>query len=64
MADGNQTAIIAIVTTNAERIQGGGCPVFLVENNESVQKIGKRLQRITDSSAHELDESTIIIVSR
>ncbi|WP_062107012.1 capping complex subunit for YIEGIA [Bacillus niameyensis] len=64
MADEKQTAIIAIVTTKAGHIQGGGSPVFIVDNNETAQKMGKRLERIMDSSAHELDENTIIIVSR
>lgn len=56
--------IAAIVTQNQNSIHGGGVPVFIVHNREELQKLSSRLERILDSSAHEINQQTIIIVSR
>ena len=56
--------IVAIVTTKQENIKGGGAPIFITENEESLQKVARSLEKIMDASAHEIDPDTIIIVAR
>lgn len=56
--------IAAIVTQNQSLISGGGVPVFIAHNREELQKLSSSLERILDSSAHEINQQTIIIVSR
>ncbi len=56
--------IIAIVTTKVESIRGGGAPVFIRETREELQAASKNLEKILDAAAHELDESTMLIVTR
>ncbi|MBS4210271.1 hypothetical protein [Bacillus sp. FJAT-50079] len=56
--------IIAVVTMNEGRVQGGGAPIFIVKNKEEVQTVSTSLEKIMDASAHEIDESTMIIVAR
>lgn len=55
--------IIAVVTTRRENIKGGGAPVFVTQDTESLQKISSILEKILDASAHEVDEYTMIIVA-
>jgi hypothetical protein len=56
--------IAAVVTQDQHFILGGGVPVFVVSNSEELQQLAGSLERILDSSAHELNKHTIIIVSR
>lgn len=60
----NKVKIAAIVTQNQSLISGGGVPVFITHNREELQKLSSSLERILDSSAHEINQQTIIIVSR
>lgn len=56
-------SIIAIVTMKQSNFQGGGAPVFIVENPSSLEKTSSTLEKILDASAHEVDEYTMIIVA-
>lgn len=56
--------IVAIVTMKPETIQGGGAPVFIVEDKKGLQKISLTLEKIMDAAAQEIEEETIIIVAR
>lgn len=57
-------AIVAVVTTKPETIKSGGAPVFMAQDHKDLQKISMTLEKIMDASAHEIEESTIIIVAR
>lgn len=60
----NQVQIVAIVTTDVKSISGGGAPVFIVNNNEQLQKTAMDLEKIMDVSTHEINPATIILVAR
>lgn len=60
----NNAKIIAIVTTKAENVKGGGMPIFIRQTKEELQDASKNLEKILDAAAHELDESTMLIVAR
>jgi len=59
-----QTTIAAVVTMNQSSLKCGSAAIFIVDNKDSLQKISSRLEKILDASAHEIDEQTMIIVSR
>jgi len=62
---GNQHAkIVAIITMKPEAIQGGGAPVFIVENIKHLQKMSLTLGKLMEATAHEVEEETTIIVAR
>ena len=56
------TTIIAIVTMKPENLKGGGVPVFITEDAESLQALSSTLEKTLDASAHEVDQSTMMIV--
>lgn len=60
----NGSQIIAIVTTEKEKLQGGGVPVFITKDKDSLQMISFTLEKTLDASAHEVDQDTMIIVKR
>lgn len=60
---GLPAAIVAVVTTKPENVQGGGAPVFVTENAASLQAVSTSLEKIMDASAHEIDVHTMIIVA-
>lgn len=60
---GQPTKILAVITTKRENISGGGAPVFIAKDAESLQKISTTLERTLDASAHEVDAETMIIVA-
>ncbi|MCJ7843526.1 hypothetical protein MUB24_22145 [Lederbergia sp. NSJ-179] len=64
MEKDRKSSIVAVVTTKKENISSGGAPVFLANNKTDLQKLARRLERIMDSSAYELNETTLIIVAR
>lgn len=57
------TSIIAVITTKQEKIKGGGVPVFITEDKQTLQNTSSSLEKILDASAHEIDEFTMIIVA-
>jgi len=61
MAD-HQNGILAIVSSNKERIHGGGAPVFIADNQEVLEEVSNTLSNILDASAHRIDSELMIIV--
>lgn len=57
------TKIIAIITTKQENLKGGGVPVFITKDSQSLQETSSSLEKILDASAHEIDVETMIIVA-
>lgn len=64
VGDQPTTSILAIVTTAKENVSGGGAPIFIAHSKEELQKFGVILSKVLDSSAHELNPDTIVIVNR
>lgn len=58
------STIVAVITTKPENMAGGGAPLFIVEDSETLQKTSMTLEKIMDASAHEINKETIIIVAR
>lgn len=56
-----EKAILAIITTNKDRV-AGGAPIFICENHEEVQKTAANLEAITDGIAHALSDELFVIV--
>lgn len=56
-------AIVAIVTTEKELLQGGGAPVFIVNDLQELQKMAMTLEKILDAATHEVNASTLILVA-
>lgn len=55
-------AILAIVTSNPDKVSGGGCPVFLAQNQEEMEKTSLLLARILGGMVHDLENDVFIIV--
>jgi len=53
--------ILAIVTTNRERV-GGSAPIFYVDNQEELEKVATYLSRIFMAAIHDLDHGVYILV--
>ncbi|MCR2821591.1 capping complex subunit for YIEGIA [Lederbergia panacisoli] len=64
MADEQGASIVAVVVTEQGTINGGGSPFFIVKDADALQKVSMSLERILDASAYEIDENTMIIVTR
>lgn len=56
--------IVAIVTKNPNLLIGGGTPMFIVEDDQSMQEQSLALESVLDASAHQIGEETMIIVAR
>lgn len=56
-----KVSIIAIITTEKEKISGGA-PIFISTDREEMQEISTKLESIMDAAAHEINLETIIIV--
>jgi len=61
--DTNQKGILAVVALSADRVAGGGAPVFLEHSAEGVQNTAFLLEKILDATAHDLGNGTIILVA-
>ncbi len=55
--------IVAIVTTKRELLQGGGAPVFIVDDHKELQQTALTLEKIMDAATHEVNASTLILVA-
>ncbi len=53
--------IQCMVTWHKEKA-GGEFPIIFVESEEELQTISKRLEKMLDSTAHELLEGMVLIV--
>lgn len=56
-----EKAILAIITTNNTKIDGGA-PIFICETKEELERISANLEAITDGIAHALSDELYIIV--
>lgn len=57
-----QNSILAIVTCTPEKITGGGCPVFLAEDQAEMEKIGLYIARVLGGIVHDLENGVYFIV--
>lgn len=54
--------IVAIITTDAARVSGGGAPVFVAAGPEEQEQIAFMLEKIMDASVHDLQNGQLIVV--
>jgi hypothetical protein len=57
----HEKMILAVITTNAQKV-AGGAPIFTCETKEEMEGIAANLEAILDGIAHELTEELLIIV--
>lgn len=55
------STILAVITTQKEKI-AGGAPIFFVDSNDELQHVAFTLEKILDGMVHEVEPSTLIIV--
>jgi hypothetical protein len=53
--------ILAMITTTPEKVAGSP-PIFIVKDAEEIQQKAQILEAILDGIAHEIDESTYVVV--
>lgn len=53
--------ILAIVTTQPDKVQGGGCPVFIARDEEEMDNICLYLARILGGIVHDLENEVKFI---
>lgn len=53
--------ILAIVTTDPNKVSGGGCPVFHVSSQEEQEKVCLLLSRILGGVIHDLENGVYFI---
>jgi tetrahydromethanopterin S-methyltransferase subunit B len=53
--------VLAIVTTKPEHV-AGAAPTFIVQSLDEIQQKAFLLENILDAMAHELDQTTYILV--
>lgn len=53
--------ILAIVTTDANKVSAGGCPVFHVSSQEEQEKVSLLLARILGGVIHDLENGVYFI---
>ncbi|WP_112181190.1 MULTISPECIES: hypothetical protein [Paraliobacillus] len=56
-----EKAILAIITTNEEKVSGGA-PIFLCNNKDELEKVAANLEAIIDGICHALSDELYIIV--
>lgn len=54
--------ILAVVTTDPARAQGGGAPVFVARDQEEMHRIALLAAKVTLGMVHELAEDMLVIV--
>jgi len=57
-----QNYILAIVTIDENKVNGGGAPIFVANNEEQLQRTAFLLEKILDGMTHDLENGTVIIV--
>lgn len=53
--------IVAVLTTERERV-GGGAPVFFAKDRQELERMALHFSRFTLASAHEVAPGTIVIM--
>lgn len=61
MDTGIREFILAIVTSDMDKVQGGGCPVFKADDQEQVEKLSLLLSRILGGVVHDLENGVYFI---
>lgn len=54
--------ILAVITTDPRKVNGGGAPIFYTESKDEQEKIANFLSRITEGVVHDLDNGVYILV--
>ncbi|MGI6703081.1 MAG: capping complex subunit for YIEGIA [Clostridia bacterium] len=55
-------AILAIVTTDRERVIHSSAPVFYAEDEEQRERVALLLSKVTSGMVHDLENGCLIIV--
>lgn len=58
----NTDTIIAVITTNKDRVLYSGPPVFYAVNREEMEKIALLLSKTTMAMIHDLENECLVIV--
>lgn len=58
---GLKDIILAIITSDADRVNGGSCPLFVASSGEEQQKLSLLLARILAGTVHDLENGVYII---
>ncbi|MBO8159557.1 hypothetical protein [Thermosyntropha sp.] len=53
--------ILAIVTRDLTKVAGGGCPVFLAEDEKEQEKMALLLARVLGGVVHDLENGVYFI---
>lgn len=62
MDTGIKEFIIAVITYNKDRVTGGGCPIFIVENKEEAETMGLYVAKATLGMIHDVGNECYIVV--
>jgi len=54
--------ILAVITTDRNKVMTGGAPIFLADNAEEQQKISLYLAKILKGMVHDMENGVYIIV--
>jgi hypothetical protein len=57
----NTDSIQAVVTVNKDKVSGGA-PIFFARNENELVSVSVSLSKILDSTVHELERGTYILV--
>ncbi|MEQ8175295.1 MAG: hypothetical protein ABRQ26_09535 [Syntrophomonadaceae bacterium] len=61
MDTGLKDIILAIITCEHDRVDGGACPLFVAASPEEQQKLSLILARILAGTVHDLENGVYII---
>jgi hypothetical protein len=61
MDTGLKDIILAIITRESGRVDGGACPLFVASSPEEQQKLSLLLARILAGTVHDLENGVYII---
>lgn len=61
MDTGLKEYILAIVTTDMDKVRAGGCPVIMAEDQQEQEKISLFLARILGGVVHDLENGVYFI---
>ncbi|WP_127530773.1 capping complex subunit for YIEGIA [Paenibacillus kobensis] len=56
------TRILAVVSIKPDQVAGGGAPIFIEKDMDSMQQTAFLLEKILDANAHDLKNGSFILV--
>jgi len=59
---GIKEAILAIVTTNKDVVEGGSVPVFYAKDKEEMEQIALKVAKVTLGMIHDLENDCFVVV--